>query len=245
MTINFTGPASYVTVDLIAIKGANVAASPPPPMTFDGDADVPVENDSVPGNANPAQDPGFFTTVSSNGAQNAVIWAVARPVGSSPNVTLYAFDPVAAAQGSSTLIFSAVAGSWPNTGANANIVPVVANGRVYVASYKQLAIFGLGSGPAATLTLTAAPLDPTQLGPNQHEIHGTIQTLSGYMLTVATLSGAQVDVDATQAVQTYQSVVLSVGEAVRMLGSYDASNVFHATTITQAKGSAGLWPPDR
>jgi len=32
-----------------------------------------------------------------------------------------------------------------------NIVPLVANGRVYVASYKQLAIFGRGA------TKTAAP----------------------------------------------------------------------------------------
>jgi len=34
-------------------------------------------------------------------------------------------------------------GTWPNLSGNANLVPVVANGQVFVASYKQLQIFGL------------------------------------------------------------------------------------------------------
>jgi len=41
------------------------------------------------------------------------------------------------------ILFSATAGSWPNIGGNYNQVPVVANGKVYVASYKQLSVFGL------------------------------------------------------------------------------------------------------
>jgi hypothetical protein len=35
------------------------------------------------------------------------------------------------------------AGNWPNLTGNANLVPVVANGQVFVASNKQLQIFGL------------------------------------------------------------------------------------------------------
>jgi hypothetical protein len=42
-----------------------------------------------------------------------------------------------------TQLFRGAAGAWPNTGGNANLVPVVANGKVYVASYKELEIFGL------------------------------------------------------------------------------------------------------
>jgi hypothetical protein len=38
---------------------------------------------------------------------------------------------------------TAAAGNWPNVQGNSNLVPVVANGRVFVASNKQLQIFGL------------------------------------------------------------------------------------------------------
>lgn len=89
------------------------------------------------------QDPGFFTSISSNGTTNAIIWALARPIsGSQPAITLYAFNPDA---GGSTMpvLFQATAGSWVNMGNNANLVPVVANGEVFVASYQQLQIFGL------------------------------------------------------------------------------------------------------
>jgi hypothetical protein len=89
------------------------------------------------------QDGGFFTSVSSNGKANPIIWAVTRPISSSPQtIQLYAFDPEA---GGNPLkqIFHAPAGTWPNLGGNSNIVPVVANGKAFVASYKQLMIFGL------------------------------------------------------------------------------------------------------
>jgi hypothetical protein len=33
-------------------------------------------------------------------------------------------------------------GTWPNLRGNANIVPMVANGNVFVASYQTLTIFG-------------------------------------------------------------------------------------------------------
>jgi hypothetical protein len=42
-----------------------------------------------------------------------------------------------------TTLFKASGGNWPNTGGNSNLVPVVANGQVFVASNKQLRIFGL------------------------------------------------------------------------------------------------------
>ena len=89
------------------------------------------------------QDPGFFTTISSNGTANPIIWALPHP----PNtkaapLTLFAFDPES---GGTTMkqLFSANAGAWPNLQGNANLVPVVANGMVFVASNHQLQIFGL------------------------------------------------------------------------------------------------------
>ncbi len=93
-----------------------------------------------------AQDPGFFTSVSSNGTQNPIIWALSRPLSATQNsINLLAFNPDS---GGSTMtqLFEGPAGSWVNLGNNANLVPVVANGEVFVASYKQLQIFGLTTG---------------------------------------------------------------------------------------------------
>ena len=44
-----------------------------------------------------SQDPGFFTSVSSNGTtpNTAIIWAVGRPAGNGNQVTLYAFNGTA------------------------------------------------------------------------------------------------------------------------------------------------------
>ena len=87
---------------------------------------------------------GFFTTISSNGAANPIVWALSRPGRKGTgNVHLYAFNPDSA----STLhpIYNESAGYWPYVTGNSNLVPVVANGEVFVASYKQLNIFGLRS----------------------------------------------------------------------------------------------------
>ena len=93
------------------------------------------------------QDGGFFTSVSSNGttAGSAVIWSVTRPTSSPYAVHLVAFDDP-----HNAIIYTSSgtkAGTWPNTNGNANLVPVVADGRVFVSSYKNLAIFGVGGSP--------------------------------------------------------------------------------------------------
>jgi hypothetical protein len=92
-----------------------------------------------------AQDPGFLTSISSDGSHEAIIWAISRPNNPSPaTISLYAFEALPSGGGSTlATLFQGDAGTWPNTGGNANLVPVVANGKVYVASYKQLSIFGL------------------------------------------------------------------------------------------------------
>jgi hypothetical protein len=68
-----------------------------------------------------------------------------RPRASPFNVNLVAFDNLA-----NRIVYTSSgteAGAWPNGGANANIVPVVADGLVFVGSYKNLAIFGIGGTP--------------------------------------------------------------------------------------------------
>ncbi len=104
--------------------------SPHPKLTGVGHASI----------SSGGQDPGFFTSVSSNGNASPIIWALSRPVSQKVNkVWLYAFDP----ENKMTRLFKSPAGNWPNVGGNSNLVPVVANGKVYVGSHKQLQIFGL------------------------------------------------------------------------------------------------------
>jgi len=89
------------------------------------------------------QNGGFFTTVSSNGTAGPIIWALSRPTSQKPpTMILYAFNPETAGKAMATL-FKGVAGSWPNIYGDSNQVPTVANGLVYVGSYKSLRIFGL------------------------------------------------------------------------------------------------------
>jgi hypothetical protein len=200
--------------------------------------------------ATSVQDGGFFTSISSNGNNNAIIWAVGRPLNANPaNVTLYAFDPKAAAGGSTNWLFSAVAGTWPHLGGDANIVPVVANGRVYVASYKSLAIFGLPSPArpvaAAPLILSSAPPAPLALPPNVHEIFGTIKTIGRGGITLTTRTGKLVRIGMTDEVRRHRSVVLLVDEPVTVFGSYDGSGVLQATSVLHAKPSPLGWQPDR
>jgi hypothetical protein len=178
------------------------------------------------------QDSGFFTSISSSGTQNTIIWAVARPVNS--NVTLYAFDAK-----SNQLINPIVAGTWPNTGGNANIVPVVANGHVYVAAYKTVAIFGLG--PAGVLAAIPAP----QPAVSEHEIYGTITSVDGTSLTIETRTGTFLSVDASTAIANDQSINnLKDNKPVRVVGDFNSSGVLVATAITRAKNSPDSWPPD-
>ncbi len=91
------------------------------------------------------QDPGFFTSISSNGTTNPIIWALSKPPASSQisPVYLYAFNPDATTGSTMTQLFKGVGGVWPNLTGNANLVPVVANGEVFIASNKELQIFGL------------------------------------------------------------------------------------------------------
>jgi len=89
------------------------------------------------------QYPGSFTSISSNGKTSPIVWSVSRPQSKlSPSVFLFAFDPDS---GGTTMkqLLRLAAGAWPNIPNDANIVPVVANGEVFVASYAQLQIFGL------------------------------------------------------------------------------------------------------
>jgi hypothetical protein len=196
------------------------------------------------------QDPGFFTSVSSNGSQagTAVIWTVSRPTDKNPaNVLLYAFN---AANGSLLN-----AGTWPNPG-NANIVPVVANGRVFVASNKQLAIFGpitagetAATSVAGAMVATSVPVssgvatsqDPASSG----QLSGWVVQMNRAELILRKRNGTHVTIDAKPARDAFRSAPIGMEEAVTAVGNYDAQGLLHAQTIIRAKDSLALWPPDQ
>jgi hypothetical protein len=92
------------------------------------------------------QDGGFFTSISSNGTASPIIWALSRPTSSKGNpLYLYAFNPESVTKGSMRQLVQILAGMWPNTKGNSNLVPLVADGEVFVASHNQLRIFGIKS----------------------------------------------------------------------------------------------------
>jgi hypothetical protein len=133
--VDSDGVARVVSSGGRAVRVWKLATSPKPALT-----QVAISPYMVGG-----QNPGFFTTISSNGTANPIIWALAHPPNSSvlSPVYLYAFNPDATTGSTMTQLFKGVAGTWPNVTGNSNLVPVVANGEIFVASNQQLKIYGL------------------------------------------------------------------------------------------------------
>ena len=198
--------------------------------------------------ASTLQDSGTFTTVSSNGTQagTAIIWATGRPNDRNPAfVTLYAFA-AAPSSGTLPLLYSSEAGTWPNVNGNANIVPVVANGLVFVASNKQLTIFGLGGGPFVPPAAAAAKPAALNAYAPPHEITGVLEHAEGAVLMLQTRAGKIALVDDSDARRGDQIGVLVQGNAYTAQGTtYDSTGALRAQTVTRAKPSPASWPPDR
>ncbi|HTQ14684.1 MAG TPA: hypothetical protein VMH86_12495 [Rhizomicrobium sp.] len=190
------------------------------------------------------QDGGFFTAVSSNGttAGTAVIWAVSRPDGGNGDaVSLYAFNA-----NSGATIFQDVAGDWPNTGGNSNIVPVVANGKVFVAAFQSLAIYGLSSTPAAPRALPPLPVvRRVALAPGQHEVFGLVKAMAGYTATVQRRDGSLLAVDMLAAAQSKMFAEPRVGHGILVRGTYTSSGSMKADVVLHAKDHPKAWQPDR
>jgi len=128
-----------------AVKIWKLTTSPKPLLTLVASAKA------IPS----GQNPGVFTTISSNGSSNAIVWTLSHPLSQSqPKIYLYAFNPDSGKNLSP--LFKGFAGAWQNTGGNSNLVPVVANGEVFVASNKQLQAFGLTGTKASKSTKAAS-----------------------------------------------------------------------------------------
>jgi hypothetical protein len=88
------------------------------------------------------QGQGTFTSITNGAGANSIIWALARPNGSTTAINLLAYQATPV-NGALPLLYASGAGVWTSL-FNANLVPTVANGRVYVAGTGELTIFGLG-----------------------------------------------------------------------------------------------------
>jgi hypothetical protein len=196
---------------------------------------------TIPGSV---QDPGYFTVVSSNErkAGTAIIWAVGRPT-STTGLTLYAFSATPV-NGSLPLLYSAPAGQWPNLGGNANIVPLVANGLVYVGAYKTLTIFGPnGTAPASAAALAEAQ---SALPPGVRRLTGTLIASSGTELTLVTRAGEKVGVDASVALERGRATQLVVGQPYTVLATLRVEDgALSASSVMRAKPWKDAWPADR
>jgi hypothetical protein len=211
---------------------------------------------------------GVIPVVSSNGTAvgSAVAWFVQKPQSSSDtdpgtSVTLWAFDPLNLA----TPLFTATAGTWTHAvNSNANIVPTVANGKVYVASNKQLAIFGLlppsaaaaraalkrGIATSAPDTVTCAPSarPSAVLGVSSgavHQLYGKVCRASQGELLLSLRSGHSVAIDISKAFARHQRVALTPGRTVHVTASIDEKGAAHATKIFPSHTLSPLTPKDR
>lgn len=212
------------------------------------------------------QDGGFFTTVSSWGTSNAIIWAVTRPTGvvwNPTGIALYAFD--AHPTGSPATfkqVYTLPAGAWPNVTANANIVPVVANGHVYVASAANdptgvtcpkgrtcglLVIYGLNGRSDGTVAQAAQMSQVASLSA-PYVVSGTLVETSGSTLVLKTRTGKTAKVDASTLMRKQKiGVPLVPGVPLTVQGSsVSSTGAIEAASIIRAKGRSGaLWPPDK
>ncbi len=184
------------------------------------------------------QDPGFFTTVSSNGttANTAIIWVVGRPTTAGGPLMVYALNGADA-----SVLYSASFGAWTIPNANAETTPVVANGNVYIAVENYLYILGLGGTPQPTVAPDTSPPPRT----SGHEIYGVVSAATGNVIELRLRTGKVVTVDNNRAHEADRSVEIYVGRALGIDGDYDKTGVFHARMTFRAKDSPDLWLSDK
>lgn len=224
-----------------------------------------VQKTSVSGNATDGLPDygGSIPVVSSNGttAGTAIAWFVQRPSSSSDSdpgtpVTLQAFD----ASNLQNQLVSIQAGTWTHAvNSNADLVPTVANGKVYVASNKQLQIFGLlGAGaqhasapglrPSKPDSITCPASEPVVeavRGAGLHQFSGTVCHLEGNHLQLALSGGRSISVDISTAFAKHRKVVLSPGRTIHVQARVDAKGAAYAERISPSHTLSPLTPADR
>jgi hypothetical protein len=163
-----------------------------------------------------------------------------------------------------TQLFSAPAGTWTHAvNSNANVVPTVANGKVYVASNRRLQIFGLlppqaGANRAAlphalppsrpdvvTCAPSTSPAAVFALSDTPHQFYGKVCRSSGSEIQLSLRSGHSIALDVIHALARHQRVRLTPGRTIRVTATIDQKGVAHAQRIFPAHTLSPLTPADR
>jgi PQQ enzyme repeat len=208
-------------------------------------------------------DGGTVPVVSSNGtrAGTAVVWFVQRPSTSSDMnpgtpMTLHAY----AATNLAHPLVSILGGTWTHAeNSNANIVPTVAKGRVYVASNMQLRIYGLGNHPGdgvndpITPSLPQTISCPANIAPSTavsgaapvHQLYGTVCQANGGELKLTLRSGVAVSIETGTEFNSRRPVLLTPGRPLHVTLTIDKAGVAHAQKITPAHAMTTTTPADR
>lgn len=211
-------------------------------------------------------DGGTIPVISSNGttAGTGIVWFVQRPASSSDQnpgtpVTLRAYN----ASNLQQQLISVLGGTWTHAvNSEANLVPTVAKGRVYVASNLQLRIYGvIPNGPPGNLVVPASltPSEPDTItcpsgaalmtaanGKTPvHELYGTVCQASGKQIKLALRNGRAVSIDTSGAIDQSRHLLLTPGRALHVSVALDKAGVIHARKISPSHTISPLTPADR
>ena len=212
-------------------------------------------------------DGGVIPVVSSNGTTDgtAIVWFVQKPATSSDRnpgtpVTLQAY----AANNLNQALIAMPAGTWVHAiDSNANIVPTISNGRVYVASNQQLQIFGLtgdnrpGLSKKAESLVASAPdivTCPANIAPLTavkgktspvHDFYGTVCESSSTQFRLTLRTGRAISVAMGPGHVEYRAMMLTPGRPVHVRASIGKDGVAHAQQISASHMMSVETPPDR
>jgi hypothetical protein len=206
---------------------------------------------------------GVIPVVSSNGtsAATAVVWFVQKPSTSSDQnpgtpVTLWAY----AASNLTQPLFSILGGTWTHaTNSNANLVPTVAKGKVYLASNQQLRIYGLTGGEKLVVDDPITPSQPETIAcpaitsvtsvvgaaKSLHQLYGTVCVGGGTELMLALRSGRAVSIDTSKLPDQRHNVALTPGRPLHVSLTIGKDGVAYAQHISPSHTMSPLTPADR
>jgi hypothetical protein len=202
--------------------------------------------------------------ISSNGttAGTAIVWFVQKPATSSDQypgtpVTLRAYS----ASNLQQQLVSITAGTWTHAvNSNANIVPTVAKGKVYVASNQQLQVFGLfgqqgQTGSPAPLAASAPEVVTCPLGvarlaslassATAHDFYGTICQASSNEIRVVLRSGCVLSVEISGVFVGHRPVLLTPGRTIHVRAMIGEDRIVHAWRVFPSQAMSANTPADR